>query len=1278
MKFSIIILTFILLPHLINSQTIQNEALGNATYSLDIGFASVPYTIQKNNSASIIHFHNWMDEEKPATPILPSRDIFIAIPANSIPKVEVQLLSKTQINAEPELNPKTLRENDSTLKYEKVTTPILLHQDKFYRINGYLWIGYNYCLHLTLFQYQYDFNKRIINENNKFRLILVFNSAFQQTDQTFSPVSPLILNSKFASEHQSSPDYHVQNTDDWIDYSKTYVKIGVAKDAVYRFDYNDLNSLGVSVVNIDPHTFQLINKGQAVPIYVWGENDGSFDPGDFIEFAGVRNMGVDYREVSSGEEPYHEYLGRYTDTTIYWLTWGGDQGLRVMLSDGNPSVQASDTLKYYSELIHKEINNWFDFSMADLVQREMPFWAPNKTWNEGNLGVGTYNANFSISDVYPDATAKMFVKLQDYASNISTNAHLLGLSLNNYPTVYDSGYIDKYQQKVLQGQFNSSLLTSGTNTVKVHSYPTIASLNICIKDWYELEYPRYIYPFNDSLNFSFNYLSNQGIYCFNINQVQGSSLTAWKFGDSYTKYYLDNSNGTAFIKDTINAENKFFISDSIKIQKPKLYYQKQFVNLRDNQNKADYLSITNKSLLNETSTYNNFIASAYNVETKAINVDDIYDEFAYGYFNPESIRDFLKVTHSYWQVPYPKYIFLIGDANYDYHLNKFIYQNTPPVLNIVPSFGSPVSDNWFVIWDTTGAYIPQMDIGRLPAHSPGELAAYLQKHQSYVNQPFDDWNKSYLFFSGGSENQNELDILRETNQHIIDNYIIPPPIGGNWYHFYKTLNPITNFGPFSQAFVQNAVDQGGIFISYLGHSGTQTWDNSIADPSQLHNEKNRYPMITDFGCSTAKFAEPDIVSFSELFVNSSKGQAISYLGNSSLGFTSTSITFPSIFYKKILQDSVLTISEAHKLAKLELLQDFGSSGTYKLFALTNELIGDPIVKLPIPQKPNLEIDGSGAEILTKNLSDLNDSVKISFKYFNWGSVTSDSFLIVLKDTYQQNIITVDSLFRRLPEYKDSLIANFPVLNRPGEHSITINLDAANTLDELNENDNGYTLEFYVASSRIRTLLGYESENGLANFLRIINPSLNSLSDSVEIEVAGNKDFINPSIYYMQMDSFSTRFTLPEQFANQRIWFRGKIYADNFFGFNLSAFNGTLNEFLLNDAESFNNSSFYGIKLNNGYLSLDTNKTEFKVISAGFNDGNTAVITRNGENFVLENTLRGHHVCVFEDSSYNFVEYRHFDLLGGDTSTVRAYINFWIAFQVMRLLRLLFPMRVIAD
>jgi hypothetical protein len=133
-----------------------------------------------------------------------------------------------------------------------------------------------------------------------------------------------------------------------------------------------------------------------------------------------------------------------------------------------------------------------------------------------------------------------------------------------------------------------------------------------------------------------------------------------------------------------------------------------------------------------------------------------------------------------------------------------------------------------------------MNIGRIPVTTNEEFEWYFEKHQNYLAQEYDDWNKKYLFFSGGNPtDQSQLDQMREANQYVIDNFVEPIPIGGKANHFYKTSEPSTNFGPYSDEYIQSTIDDGAVFISYLGHSGTQTWDNSITNPAQLKNNKNR-------------------------------------------------------------------------------------------------------------------------------------------------------------------------------------------------------------------------------------------------------------------------------------------------------------------------------------------------------------------------------------------------------------------------------------------------------
>ncbi len=974
-----------------------------------------------------------------------------------------------------------------------------------------------------------------------------------------------------------------------------------------------------------------------------------------LSLVGERNYGGHHREVSSYGQPYNEYLGRYTDTTIYWLTWSGENGKRVELIS-SPNTVTNDTMEYYDEVIHQEINNWYDFSMADLVRRENPFWYENKTWNEGNLGVGTRNKNFLVSDVYPNKEVKVFNKLQSYATNIFTDAHLLSISLNN-EAVQDSGFIDKYQKKVLKGSYNSSVLKEGNNTLKIHSYTTSANPNLCILDWYELEYPRYIKAVNDSLLFDFPFINSKKFTSIKIQNLVGNNFSIWKYGKSYAKYLAKKLNDEIVIQDTIEAENRFVVLNENNLTKPKFYYVKKFRNLRNTQNKADYIAITHKKFLEQVNQYADFISQSYDVNTEVVDIDDIYDEFSYGQFNPEAIKDFLKSTHNNWQQPLPKYVALIGGANYDYYHNKTIYQKAPLVINYVPSFGAPVSDNWFVTWDTTNAYVPQMDVGRIPVTSTSELNWYFEKMQNYFSQQLDSWNKRFIFFSGGTgDNQSQLDQLRNVNEYVINNYVVPPPISGRYTHFYKTINPNTNFGPYSTDQIQSVIQKSGLFISYLGHSGTQQWDNSITEPSQLKNNLNKNPMISDFGCSTARFAEPDIKSFSQLFVLGSEGQAIAYIGNTSLGFISTATTSPKLFYKKILADSIYIISEALKLAKLDMLQQYGSSGVYQLFALTNTLIGDPIVKLRLPNKPDLSISPNDISYNASQLTDKSDSIDFKIYYHNYGFTNSDSIKILVKNEFNGGVNFSKVFNRILPLLDDSLLISIPTNNLPGERTLTLTLDTESSIDEINKDNNSVSIKYNVASSTLRTYYDYSIDQESDGKIKIINPTLNPLSEKIILQLSKTKDFTNPQEITKDFDTLVTSVDVNSLLNSGRYYFRGKILGASDFNSEQSFFLGKKNRYLLTDSASFATTDYTNLKYINNALQIDSSKIELSVLSAGFNAGNSALISINGENYIPENTKRGHHVCVFEDSTYKFITYKLFDVQNG-SAVVADYISF---------------------
>ncbi len=1238
-------------------QDIIKEEVKNNSYIISYK-NNIQYTIVNNKT---IEFDcDLADYTKAGSFCYPQKDLFIAIPANTKPKINFQILDKQIIDAFPKTNPTFIKTSDSTAQEESVefnsNSAVLNNNDQYFKVQGYLFIENRYCLHLKIQPFYYDRSTGKTIQIVKFNINLGFENPISLTESNNVETNSLILNKYF---EETNNKYTTLSTDSWIDYSKEYLKIGVIKDNIYRINKQDLLDKQINAGGIDPKTFKMYYKGEQLPIYVQGENDLVFDDADYIEFVGMRNNEPDYREISAPNTPYKEYLNRYTDTTAYWLTWDGDYGLRVDTTI-NVSAIPTDTLKYYDEFLHYEQNPWFDFSLdGGTIRREDPDYLENETWIWWTQGVGIRTQSFSVNNLFPDKPAKAYAKMMNYASSVSTNAHLLALKINNYATPYDSSYLNKYQTKVYKAEFNSSLLINGSNTLKIVSYPTLNTINTCIGDWREVEYPRYLKATNDTLTFGYRSLETPVLAYLYLTNVTTNNFVLYKYFKNGQNIKITNYTKTGNIITFIDSVKKgdlYILKTPATIQKPIFYYKKNFINLRNSENQAGYLIITHPKFFENANNYANFISVQYNVTAKVINVFDIYDEFNYGFFAPEPIKDFLKTAYYNWQQPRLKNVFIIGRANYDYYGNKVKYAASPVEICYVPSYGVPVSDSWFVIWDSTGANIPQINIGRLPVRSNEELIHYFTKHQNYVHNLYDEWNKKYLFFSGGNfTDPNQINTLKGINNEIIQNYVNPAPIGGSSTHFYKTTDPISNFGPYTASFFQNKIDSGSVIISYLGHSGTQTWDNSITDPIQLRNITNRSSFITDFGCSTARFAEPDITSFSELFVNGISGQAIGYIGNSSLGFTSTSYVAPKLFYAELLQDSLYNLGNLHRLSKYKLLSTYGSTGTYRLFSLTNTLVGDPIINLAIPPKPNLKISISSIKI-ENNISDVMDSVLCKITFYNIGKIVADSFNVRINHLFNSDILDSKVYRRGLPFFNDSLSMWLNVKGLAGEHKIEVLLDENNEISEMYENDNNIISSFNVLSSSVRNLFTSDIENNIKSKITLLNPISKTNSESLIIKLSKYKDFSQADSLIIPFSKLITEVNLASYTSFDRIWFKSKNTSSAEYGNTISFYPGDKNQYLINDSLSFYTGIFDKLSYSDNSIIIDSLNYHLYALSAGYNAGRGAIITLNGQNLIPENILRGFHLCKINKSDLSLIEYKLFEISSGGAS-VTNFINY---------------------
>lgn len=1214
------------------NQNIIYSSQDNVHIQLNISSDSISNNLI--TSSSQLSFS--IDESKPGAPALPSKTFFVAIPPYSKAQVVLKDIERNVFsNTEVQVNPTVELVNDSTMNYKKTELSRNYFLDETYPENdievaGYTWLRDYYCAVIKVNTHKYNWKSREVSEilNAQLHIEFIDKKPYKKVnnspDMFFNELNSIILNFDQAQDFRSEREITKDDpTTSWIDYTKDYLKLKIANDGLYRITYTDLESYGINPISVNPKTVKLFNRGIQIPIYLNGENDLTFDSIDYIEFFSEKNYGsVNYRDIVPTGTDYLNFMNRYTDTTVVWLSWGGEFGKRVPI-DNSTSVIQLDTVSSTKVKLHFEEDKrlWYYDSVDPRVQ--LPYWQENKVWTWLVTGSsGSQSINFTTKNILPNSEVKSFVRLISNAANIQSLAHKNGVSLNS--TIFQDTLSYNYRATVnINSKFPSSLLKDGSNVFRIFGMPTKASFQQSLVDWVDIEYFRKNVAENDSILVTIPDGITNAVRAIKIENIKddAANLLVYRISPSFKKFeniVQDKSRSEIVFVDSVTGGNKYLVINKNKARKPVFTYLKKFANLRDKNRSADYIIITEKSFLQSAAEYQKFISSNYRLRTQLVFTENIYDEFSFGMLTAESIKEFLKYAYSNWLSPKPSYLLIIGDANYDY---KDVHTPVPSIRkkNYVPSFGSPVSDVWFTVFDDTNIPTPQLYVGRIPAISNEQVLFYLNKHKNYIIKDFDVWNKSYLLFSGGdTQKPSELAQIKKVNDDINNNYILPQPIGGSSKHFYKTIKPSSNFGDYSTEEIKNAIESGAVIISYVGHSGTQTWDNGITKVEDLKNNfPDRYPLISDFGCSTGKFAEPDIDSFGELFINgSNNGQAISYFGNTSWGYLSTSTGFPILFYKQFLQDSVLNVGKAHYLAKMRQLQTAGVSNVNLVFTYCNLLFGDPIISLPIPPKPNFYIDNKSIILFNDNINDSMDSASIKLNVKNLGRFSVDKLDVSIQASSEGIKTFTKTIKINSPLFNDEYIIKIPVNKLPGIHKVDVVLDPANKIAELAENDNAATYSFNVFSSSFSLIDSDKNYISSRKELKLLNPNkiLDINVNRIQLTLSTDKNFGNEIRIEKPIDTLITKISLSNLIPNSRYYWKAKTNASSSVWSEVHSFKNIQTNFKWyaddnsNKEEFINNSVEYDST--NSHWALQKNRNSLKLISSGQTAGSFASLSLN--------------------------------------------------------------------
>jgi len=890
------------------------------------------------------------------------------------------------------------------------------------------------------------------------------------------------------AEAQSSDDYDAS----WYDPDAPYVQIDVTADGVYRVTGDALEEAlpsGTALSDIAPKRIRLLKNGEEIPIQLSGMEDGRLDGSDRITFVGRRNRGNDevwaYNYDRSAQSS--SYYSLYSDTTTYWMTWGGADGLRYEENAPDPSSSPTSALR---DTVHAEQDNRYYFGRPGdngeplYTESEGYYW---RQFTHNDVGSLTFTHPLSVGRHTTTSTEMDLTVRLDGATN---SCHRVELSAElrqgtGSPAFESLRTVewDGTERQTLTASVPQEAVPNDGLTLRLTSYNQNFADDNCpdpsdtpnyvLLDWMEAAYTRsleatentqrFVAPTAGEQTFALSGYTSDTVHVYNPQDARRSAVPV--------------TNGTATLSDDPGtAPTPYWAVGSGAFRSPAAIRPDRPSRWSRTDNSADYLILTTEALRPSAQKLADYRRSHDGYEVKVALVQNVFDEFDYGRPTPIAIRRFVRATQN-WEGSAPDFLTIFGDAQYP--IRDGSVSTLYPEWS-VPSFGYSPSDGWYAMQtDGQGDWSEVLAVGRIPVRSVAQGNLFVDKLKTYESTPLARWQKRMLLLAGGTS-QGEQESLQSysncwgaiASDDTVNTDALRSCYQGPGYTGMDTLRYYKNVNDALDASFQDslAVDlrRGSGWLNYFGHSAAQTWE-IVTDPPSEFDNAGRLPIVVSLGCRTGSFAggrfeEKDAPSLGEQLVvgsvrpdgtprNGALNGGIAHFGESALGNQRPSARINDALIQRVFVDTMRVLGEAIRTAKAEVAANYGTSNFYAKHLRQYGLLGDPATNIALPTQPDFHVASTLLSI-SPTAPTLSDELTVSAEIQNRGLIPSDSVDVRL--TWERPDGSTERRTRRLERFRltSSLQFSFSVDERAlGTNAFRLTVDPRSEYTEVNEANN---------------------------------------------------------------------------------------------------------------------------------------------------------------------------------------------------------------------------------
>lgn len=762
----------------------------------------------------------------------------------------------------------------------------------------------------------------------------------------------------------------------------SWFKIAIGRDGVYRIDRSMLQSLGVEIGEVDPRTINVYgNGGELLPmsnsefryddlqknaIFISGEEDGSFDNGDFILFYGKNTDTWKQSNALQSRATWSHQKHFYSDSAYYFIKVADVDPLRIVSapSISDPSEVTISTFEDYQYVENESYNlgmsgreffgDKFDVTTSASYNFNFPNITSDSVAVEARVAVRSLGAQSTFRFTCFGQTASTSpTAVVDFPTARVANLGSVRLLaqpssalvrvdvLFNKANADAQGYIDfirvnAKRNLIMSGSQMRFRNADHTGQSQIGLYQ-LGSATAATQVW---DITDFLHPANVSLTLTGN-------------------VAEWKANTNTTREYIAFNAGGFLVPTPIGPvanQNLHALND------------------------IDLVIVSAPGHL-ESATALGQIHADMGAQVVVTTPDEVFNEFSSGVPDVTAIRMLMKMLYDRAggdESLQPQNLLLFGDGDYAANkglaaqraYNVMVFESDESLLPV----GSYVSDDYYVLLsdnDQGGSFeLLDCGVGRIPAMNFDEGNAYVNKVRAYVAEnaspnggayflgdqvasPYGAWRNVLTFISddqdgsGGAEPWHQRDSERIT-ERVSKEHPVYDVQKIYMDAFKQESTPGGERYPEGSEAIRRSVQDGSLLVCYIGHGGERGFAHerilSIPTISSFTNI-NTMPLFLTATCELARYDNPEFHSAGEILVMNPNGGAIGMLTTTRIVYSGSNYELDTAFFQVALDNATisnLTFGKINMLTKNGVPIGNSSKANFSLLA-------DPMLQMSYPK-----------------------------------------------------------------------------------------------------------------------------------------------------------------------------------------------------------------------------------------------------------------------------------------------------------------------------------------